>query len=250
MGLFDLLSKESREKSALEKNLKRVLNKHAQSEDRFAAMEALRKNGSDEAIYGLARRFSFNYDKTIADEQEKEWAYETLVSLGDKAIAPVSRFAMGSESVSWPLRVLDKVTGREKFLAILDELIAKEEPGYTRDPSRKIQILNWLAEWKAEDAGGDEAARRLVPYLADFDETVRFTAVDALSHQRHEGIARGPLLDALLRPEEESRRIKVKIADLLADAGWSVGDRKDDVAKVVAAQLPEFALANDRLTKK
>ena len=39
MGLFDRLSKEGRAKSSIERNVKKVLNKHIQHEDRFAAMD-------------------------------------------------------------------------------------------------------------------------------------------------------------------------------------------------------------------
>ena len=79
MGLFDFFSKESRGKSAVESASKRVMTKHLQSPDRFAAMEKLREVGTDDALYGLARRFSYVYDKSIEDEQEKEWVTETLI---------------------------------------------------------------------------------------------------------------------------------------------------------------------------
>ena len=247
MGLFDLLSKEGRAKSALERAKKKVMNKHMQSPDRFGAMEKLRDIGTEEALYGLAKRFSYVYDKGIEDEQEKEWVESTLVAAGETAIPAVRRFMLESETVSYPLRILEKIASKERLLAILDELCAKEEPGYTRDPQRKIQFLTWLGEWK--DAGTVDVSQRVVPYLADFDENVRFIAVDSLSHHKHES-AREPLLDALLRPEEESRRIKVRIAEVLAEAGWKVTDRKDQVAQLIGSTLPEFGMQHDKLVKK
>ncbi|MFH0902598.1 MAG: hypothetical protein V2A73_18365 [Pseudomonadota bacterium] len=248
MGFFDRLSKEQRVKSAIEKQVKRVMNKHRLSQDRFVALEKLREIGTDEAIFGLARRFSYVYDKTIEDEQEKEWVFATLVAFGEQAIEPVRRYAMGSETLSFPLRVLERVTSGERLLAIIDELLAREELGYTRDPSKKIQLLNWLAEWKGAPAR--EIARRVVPYLGDFDETVRFVAVDTLASQKHEETSRAPLLDALLRPEEESRRIKVSIAEVLSRLGWSVSDRKDQLSKLLALELPEYGMHQEKIVAK
>jgi hypothetical protein len=41
MGLFDIFSKEKRETRARASNIARVINKYAQSGDRYRAMEAL-----------------------------------------------------------------------------------------------------------------------------------------------------------------------------------------------------------------
>jgi hypothetical protein len=248
MGLFDLLSKEGRARSALERNAKKVLNKHVQHEDRFAAMEKLREDGSDEAIVALAKRFSYVYDKTILDEKEKAWVVDTLAGMGERAIGPLRRYAKEAETLSQLFMVLEKICDKAALLSIVDELLSREEPGYTRDPSRKIQILLFLQEWKgASDA---EIAGRVAPYVADFDETVRFTAVESLDHHRDEGTGRGALLDALLRPEEESRRLKVRTAEALADAGWKVSDRKEQVSALLSSELPEFGLSHDKLVKK
>ncbi len=250
MGLFDLLSKEGRVKSALRRNLARVLAKHAQSPDRFAAMEKLRQDGSEEALYGLAKRFSYVYDKTIEDEQEKDFVCDALIAKGELAIPAVRRYAKDADSLSWPLKVLERICTPAQLLEIVDEILEREEPGYTRDPARKIQLLTWLGEWTG--ATGAEIAKRIVPYLADFDEGVRFVAADALSHPgaRDEGAAKLPLLDALVRPEEESRRIKVRIAEVLAECGWTITERKEQVAPLLSSQLPEFGMNHDKLVKK
>jgi hypothetical protein len=248
MGLFDRLTKEGRAKSALEGAAKKVLNKHAQSPDRFAAMEKLRDIGSDEALYALARRFSFVYDKGIEDEQEKEWVADVLTDKGETAIPAVARYLKSAESLSWPLRVLERIGKPDQILAAIDDLLTRDEPGYTRDPTKKLQILTFLSEWKG--ASSAEISRRVVPYLADFDEGVRFAAVDAIAIHKDEETSRAPLLDALARPEEESRRIKVRCAEVLVDAGWQVTSHKERVTELLADTLPEFGMQQDRLTKK
>lgn len=248
MGLFERLSKEGRAKSALARQIKKVANKHSLSQDRFAAMEKLRENGSEEAITGLVRRFSYVYDKTIEDEQEKEWVFDVLVNMGERAVDPVRRYALSADTLSWPLRVLERIAPTDRMLAIVDELIEREPPEYTRDPTRKLQIMTWLGEWRG--APDEAIARRLLPYVGDFDETVRYTSIDTLSRHKHEETARLPLLDALVRPEEESRRIKVRIAEVLADAGWTVTDRKEAVSRLLADELPEFGMQHDKLVRK
>ncbi len=253
MGLLDLFSKEGRAKGALARNIARVSNKYAQSPDRFAAMEKLRELGSDEALYGLCRRFSFKYDKGIEDEQEKEWAVEALVSKGERAIPAVRRYAKEADTLSWALKILEQIThgdgaGPSKMLEIVDELLASDPPGYTRDPSRKLEMVTFLSEWHGAPAA--QVAPRIVPYLKDFDQSVRYAAVDALAHQPDEASSRAALLDAMLRPEEEMRRMKVRSAEVLADQGWTVTDRKEAVAALIASDLTQFGMHHDKLVRK
>jgi hypothetical protein len=250
MGLFDRLSKEGRAKSAIEKNAKKVLNKHIQHEDRFAAMEKLREAGhagEEDAIIALARRYSYVYDKTILDEKEKAWVTDVLVGMGPKAVGALRRYAKSADTLSQVLWVLERIADRATLLSIIDELLEREEPGYTRDPSKKIQILLWLGEWKgASDA---EIVKRILPYVADFDETVRFTAVESLDHHKDDA-NRDALLDALVRPEEESRRLKVRVAEALVAGGWKVSDKKEAVSALLDSELPEFGMSHDKLVKK
>ena len=254
MGLMDLFSKEGRAKGALARNIARVSNKYAQSPDRFAAMEKLREDGSEEALYGLCRRFSFKYDKGIEDEQEKEWAVEALVSRGESAIPAVRRYAKEADTLSWALKILEGITHgdtgagpKSVMLEIVDEILASEPPGYTRDPSRKLEMIGFLSEWHGAPAA--QVAPRIVPYLKDFDQNVRFAAADALAHQPDEASSRAPLLDAMLRPEEELRRIKVRTAEVLADQGWTVTDRKEAVAAMIASDLTQFGMHHYKLVR-
>jgi HEAT repeat protein len=248
---MDLFSKEGRAKGALARNIARVSNKYAQSPDRFAAMEKLREDGSEEALYGLCKRFSFKYDKGIEDEQEKEWAVEALISRGESAIPAVRRYAKEADTLSWALKILEGIThgdaGAKKMLEIVDEVLASDPPGYTRDPSRKLEMIGFLSEWHGAPA--KEVAPRIVPYLKDFDQNVRFAAADALAHQPDEASSRSALLDAMLRPEEELRRIKVRTAEVLADQGWTVTDRKEAVAAMIASDLTQFGMHHDKLVR-
>ena len=243
MGILDLFSKQRRTERARAGRIKGVMNKYAQSADRFRDLQALRDDGSEEALYGLMRRFGMMYDKSIEDEQEKDWVFDVLVEKGVTILPSLKRYLISAESISWPLRLLDKVADREVELAALRDILARHEPGYERDPTKKIQLLNHLADLK------DQRVPPLVaPYLADMDEGVRYAAVESLVRQADASAAM-PLLDQLTKAEEDSLRVRLQIADGFADLGWSVpSDKRDAVLKFLPDQ---FKLAKDgRVEKK
>jgi HEAT repeat protein len=244
MGLFDLLSKDKRNERALSKNVSQAVNKYAQSADRMKALEALADDGSDDALYGLLRRFGLMYDKSIEDEQEKEWVFETLVGKGRSALPAVKKYLFSAESISWPLRVLDKVAANtDEEIAFLEAVLERHEPGYERDPTKKMQLLSHLGSLKHP-----RAAALAVPYLKDMDEGVRFTAVETLMRQKNEAVAREPVLELFTSDAEESLRIRIKIAEGLAELGWLVQGFRPGVEK----KLPEaFGLDREgHITRK
>jgi hypothetical protein len=249
MGLLDLFSKQGRTERARAGNIRRAVDKYQQSGDRFKSLQALRDDGTEEALYGLLRRFGMMYDKTIEDEQEKDWVFEVLVEKGVTILPSLKRYLLAAESISWPLRLLDKVAEREVELATIKDVLARHEPGYERDPTKKIQLLNQLAALK------DARVPPLVaPYLADMDEGVRYAAVEALVRQadKAEPASREALLDQLTKADEDSLRIRLQIAEGLADLGWVVPpDKRDAVAKFLPDQ---FKLSKDagqeRIVKK
>ncbi|HJZ84724.1 MAG TPA: HEAT repeat domain-containing protein [Polyangia bacterium] len=232
MGIFDLLSKEGRKAGALKKSLTRAVKKDAQSADRMRALEILRDDASDEAIYGLCRRFSFIYDKTIEDEQEKHWVESALIDMGEGVLPMLRKYLLDADSISWPLRVLDKVAPPDQIFEIINELVERNEPGYVRDPSKKIQMLTYMGEHREP-----RISDLLVPYLEDMDEGVRFTTVESLVRQKSEAVAREPLLKHFIKPEEESGRIKIRIAEGFADLGWEVKGFRGTVEKLLPDQF-------------
>ncbi len=183
MGVFDLFSKDGRQQRARDKNVSRAVNKYSQSPDRMKALQSLRDDGSPEAIYGMLRRFGMMYDKTIEDEQEKDWVFEVLVEKGAAIIPSIQKYLFSADSISWPLRLLDRVAGKEEELEILKAVLERHEPGYERDPTKKIQLLNHLAALK-----DDRVPPLVVPYLGDMDEGVRYAAVEALLRHKNEEV--------------------------------------------------------------
>ena len=65
--VFGLFSKER----AIQRTIEKATNKLAQQPDRWGALEKLREDGTDDAIYGLCKRWSVTSLKGVEDEQEK-----------------------------------------------------------------------------------------------------------------------------------------------------------------------------------
>jgi hypothetical protein len=227
MGLLDIFSKEKREERARAGNIQRAIHKYSQSGDRYKAMEALAIEGSDEALYGLMRRFGMMYDKSIEDEQEKEWVFDTLVGKGESALPAVKRYLAAADSVSWPLRVLQKIApDKDAEVDAVAEVLLRHEPGYERDPTKKIQLIRHLGLMKHK-----KSPELVAPYLADMDEGVRFATVEALLSLKNEETAREKLLELFVSDTEESLRLRIRIADGFADLGWLVQGHRGGVEK-------------------
>lgn len=241
--VFGLFSKER----ALQKTIEKATNKLAQQPDRWGALEKLREDSSEEALFGLCKRFGVTSQKGIEDEQEKDWVVDVLVEKGGASLVPVQRYMKGADQLAFPLRVLERIADHDKILALADEIFASEPPGYARFPERRIDLIKWFGEWKG--ATEEEVISRLVPYLVDFDENVRFHAIDGLSHRTPAKVAE-PLIDGLLRPEEESGRIKRTIVEVLERTKAPLGSRATQVAAMLSGPLSEFRVDGDTVKKR
>jgi HEAT repeat protein len=193
------------------------------------------------------KRFGMKYDKTIEDEQEKEWAFEVLVEKGAKVLPALKRYLDSAESISWPLRLLEKVVAtKDEQIDVVAAVLERHEPGYERDPTKKVQLLTHIGAFKHA-----RVAPLATPYLADMDEGVRYAAVEALLRQADEPNCRAPLVDQFVSPNEESLRLRIRIADGFAELGWPVGDQRAEIEKRLpdAFQI-EGRAADARITKK
>lgn len=228
MGIKDFFSSSGRAKSKLEKYIKAVQNPYGQSADRYYAMEQLLELGGVPAIAGLMRRFTINASKSIEDEEEKGWLYRRLLGLPKDVVLPAAReFCLGSENIAWVLRVVEELADKQQEWDILDALLDKHPPGYTRDPAAKLQLLTHLQEIDDPRVPGI-----LARYLDDPDEGVRYFAVEALLD-----IAELESLPALIKrlgdPAEDSLRLRSRLLTGLARLGWDLSAYKDVVARAI-----------------
>jgi HEAT repeat protein len=238
--VFGLFSKEK----ALQRTVERATNKLAQQADRWAAMEQLQKDGSEDALFGLCKRFGVTSMKQVEDEQEKNWVVDALAAIGPAALPPVTRYLKTAPHLAFALKVVERVATTEQLLTVVDAILANEEPGYTRDPERRLDLIRWLAE--LEKVPADERARRFLPYLGDFDQNVRCAAADALAPHDPAMIGTA-LLAAFLRPEEESGRFRRRIAEIVAEKKISLGGQAAQVKPLLNGPVAGFVVDGDHL---
>jgi len=241
VGLKDLFSSSGRAKSRLDKWTKTATSPYTQSAERYAAMQSMIKDGSDEALFCVFKRFTVVSTKSIEDEEEKSWAYRELSGLGSKVLPAAKRFCVEAESVAWALRIIEDVADETQEWEILDELLKNHPPGYERDAAKKQQILTHLSE-----IDDPKVAELLAGYLEDHDEGVRFFSVEQLVDIGDESV-KPAIISRLLNPEEESLRLRTRILEGLAELGWDVSEHTDGIAKVIGQ---EHALEGGKIVRR
>jgi HEAT repeat protein len=221
MAFLGIFGKKS-EGSAVRKHAERVANKRAQAYDRWESIQALSQMHSRESVEALLPRFTFYVEPSITDQEEKDAAFTGIVESGDAGVEPVVAFLQRVDSISWPVKMLDKLVESEVVVGYLLDLLAKMDIEYARDPESKIQILSTLAERK--DARAAEAAVR---FLGDANESTRFAAVGAIIGQEAVTTHKAALIEALCT--EDSVRVRNRILDALATGGHSVEPEQERV---------------------
>lgn len=243
MGLKDLFSSSGRKKSRLDKLIKTTTNPYTQTAERYAAMEALLENGSDEALVGLFRRFTVVSTKSIEDEEEKGWACRQLIDLGTKVLPAAKQFCLQYDNVAWALRVIEEVADETQEWEVLDALLEAHPPGYERDPNKKLQILTHLAE-----IDDPKVAEFLAGYVEDSDEGIRFFAVEQLVDIGDEDAAKAPMIKRLCNAEEDSLRLRTRILDGLATLGWGLDEEQSQALRSHLGN--EHALKDGKVVKR
>ncbi len=240
MGLKDLFGGGSA-KSKIDKYVKVITNPYTQSVDRYAAMEKLLADKSDEALVGLMKRFTVVATKSIEDEEEKGWVYRQLSGLGAKVLPALKQFCLESENVAWALRILEDVASEAQEWEVLDAMLERHPPEYARDPKTKLQILTHVAE-----IDDPHVVDTLIKYVDDPDEGVRFFAVEQLVDIAEER-AKGPLVARLGNPQEDSIRLRTRVLDGLATLGWDISEH---LAVVTANLGNEHAVAKGKVVRR
>lgn len=222
MGLLDWFSKDKRADRAINKALRNTLRRTRAKDERMdEPIHFLAELGTDEALYGLLCRYDVTIKSDSMDRFEKELIHDLLIGKGSRAIPSIIRFLDASENVTWPIQALRAITTEEQavghILAVLENEVGKD----TFKPDKKARLLELL-----EDHTDERIPPVVIGALSDFDETVRYGAVESLFVQGDE-VAREPLLELLTNQEEESQRIRKRIIVGFIDNGWTVkGFRK------------------------
>lgn len=204
-----------------------VCNKMSQNYDRQEAIEQLSQMANVEAARALLRRFDFSMEPSIVDQDEKEAAARGIAAAGIAALEPIHAYCARAESLTWPLKVLRQIVPQEQIVTELLTLLDQFDTEYLRNPEPKIQLISLLAEYPSS-----EVREAVEPFLGDVNESVRFHASGTL-FSIGDAESAEPLIAAL--SEEESLRVKNRIARGLEQAGWALSD---ELAKRAETALP------------
>jgi HEAT repeat protein len=219
MGWFDRFKKTSASstnagKSDLSRFERLLSTKLSQEMDRQDAIHQLSRMGTAEAAAVLLKRFNWHMDPSITDQDEKELALEGIVAAGDAALEPIREYCRRAESLTWPIKALERIVSpdhlEEELLGLLDQF----DTEYVRNPEPKTQLLASLALFPSDDV-----RMAVEPFLEDASESVRFCAVATVfSMSNPQSVP--SLISAL--GQEESLRVKNRIAQGLAERQWQV----------------------------
>jgi hypothetical protein len=239
MAFLGIFGKKS-DSAGVRKHAERVANKRAQAYDRWESIQQLSNMRSKEAVEALLPRFTFYVEPSITDQEEKDAVFSGIIESGAVGIEPVVAFMQRSGSISWAIKILDKIAPPDLVVAHLLAVLEKMDVEYERDPERKNQILSTLAERKDPRI---EAA--VVRFLGDMNETVRFNTVAALSGQ--DAIANQSEAIITCLCAEDSVRVRNRIFEALAIAKISVKPQEEPVKARLTAN---YTLDNAGVPKK
>lgn len=209
MGLFGFGG------NKIDRYVKKLTNAYVQTHERIRMMELLAEEGTDEALLGILKRFTFRTEASIVDEDEKEIAYKLLVRAGSSAILPIERFVDSHEAVYWPIKALNEIAGIDTAVDLLLKVLDRSEERSGRVNEQKTQLVSNL-----RDFNHPRVLERLQALVTDEDEDVRIMAMDGLITYGQD-TALQPAVRLLLDPEE-SARVKMVLLEQLIELQWSI----------------------------
>ena len=227
MGILDFLGG-SGPKKALKLKAK-VTQKYGDPLARQKAIQQLGEMDIPEALSVLLSRFTITVEPQTTDADEKDQAFELVRGRGAAAVPSITDFLARTDlASSWAVRLLAALLPEPEVVGILVAQLRTLAQGYTRNPEKRLVLLNWLA-------GKDDPriAPAVQPFLEDMADDVRIAALHTLGPLKHPP-AREPMLQLLTAPET-GRRVQVAAVEALAESGFGVQGFREKVE----ALLPE-----------
>jgi len=244
MSLSDLFDKDKRREKGIARATKKLLQIYGQTESRGAAIQKLRDDGSDEAIYALLMRFTVRVEPGITDDEEKGWVIEILRDFGSRAMGPIRKFVFERDAVTWPLRAVQEIKGPKASAELACEVLRKMAGEYQRDSHKQIMLVKHLVGLGIEN---DEVTDTLAPFLEDMDGDLVIAVVEALGVLDEPGKSREAILECLKEKGPGSARLRNLVFDVFAERGWTVKGYRPTVEEMMAQP---YHLTSDGVIKK
>lgn len=235
MGLFRYFSKEAGLERKRASAQKRLSNMYYQTVERMSAaqeMAELAQQEDQQALGILLQRFEHMNPSTTIDRDEKEFVVQLLGGIGEFAVTGTKEYVRKTaEAIFWPMRFLQNALPEDEFTAFLAEVLSDTSADYTRDPKKKLGLVQLAGEHHNEQIQKD-----ILRFVNDYDESVRFHAIDVALRITGDQ-CKNVLLDRWCLATEDSGRIHRQIGDAFIEKGWSVGDK----SKELGGRLPHGA---------
>jgi hypothetical protein len=235
VGLFDFFQSEEK---LIQKHHRRLTDRDATPEDREASAHWLTQNGKPQALLALLARFDLKLDHQLKDKGEKDQIFSLALGVGQPVHEPLRTWLGQCRHLAQPLQLYRELAGATATIDLALQLLERERAKDDFKPDRKKALLVWLAENR-----DPRLVQAAAPFLNDFDEYVRYAAVEVLVAQEAEA-AREPLLARLMNPDEDSNRLRARVAEVFVQRRWPLGE----AAAALADRLPGgYALRDGRL---
>jgi len=222
VGLFDFITGGSGPEKANKLKAK-VTQRYGDPVTRQKAIAQLAEMKIPEAVSALMARFTITVEPQTTDADEKDNTFEYVRAMGQDAVPPVKDFLARSEQASsWAIRMLEALLPQTEVVGICAQELARLGTAYTRNPEKKVVLLNYLT-------GKDDPRipPAVVALLEDMSDDVKIAALKALGPLKYEP-AREPMLK-LLTTEDTARRVQSHALAALAESGFGVQGYREKV---------------------
>lgn len=226
MGIFDFFKGSSGPSdSKIAKSAELLKNPKAIRDDRLAAIEFLAEGVKDPAksVPALLMRFEYSLEHGINDSREKDICMEGITRHGDAALPFVMEHLKNTTRIAWPIKLLKALGGSdENVVECLTSVLNYNEVSFDQAQTDKnYDILCHLADYKKSGL-----AAKIVHFLKDPDERVRYAAAEVLMEQ--DFAESQEFIEPLLSDTNpDNSRIRQTVIRKYLEQGWQL--RKPEV---------------------
>ncbi|MEW6366003.1 MAG: HEAT repeat domain-containing protein [Acidobacteriota bacterium] len=218
MSIKDLLSAEGRKRRRTDGLIRKLCERYGPSEERWSAADALAEIGTDDAVYGLLRRFLAVSEKISEDLQEKRHVQDLIVQMRDKALPGIRKFIRREADAVLAIDCLREILSGD---ALVDELMSvlRDVGPHSARPNQITPVLSVLTEMR-----DPRAIEPAIAYLQSYDDSLRLAAIECLD-QIGDPRAKDPLI-SLANDEDVSPRIRERVVQALDAHRWAPKEKK------------------------
>ena len=236
MGLMALFGKGPLSDKKIEKIAKLAANPFAQPDVRMREMARLIDDGSPAALRGLLKRLASNANGHIADEEEKQWLEDKLVTLGQVVREPLEEYIRSESKLTYALRAYQRLVGEADAVAFFLKVLQSYGPEAYRAGEAKLQLIWALSELTQFE----QVHPVLVPFVRDHSDDVSWAVMDILDKAASQQelaaevvVATCSELAHLVLEDSAGPRIQQRAAELLCQHAWEVPGEATDLAPLL-----------------